>query len=346
MRTMTRLVGLLALVAVLVAMPAQGRTARPWVKNTNGWIETIDMDGPRIAYDVRSTACNKVFVWNVQTGGGARVSGARTCAADSTSTGAGVRELAAAGLRIAWIVNLGGNTESADYLYTAALPRPKETMLASAVRTGDVDGTLRGGWLAGLVGDTDLIAVDSWKTDATGKVIDPGLYRVDANGLTTIASGIGTLQVSAADSGRVAVARRDGTVGLYSSTGRLLQTIAPSSLKGVALRKDYVVVLTRTQTVEIYNANTGAFVKRLPVAPGAARLDVHSGLAVYAVGRAVHVLRLSDRHDAVLATAPRAITGLEIESPGVAYAYNTVRGIKEVGNLAFVPLAKATSLLG
>jgi hypothetical protein len=59
----------------------------------------------------------------------------------------------------------------------------------------------------------------------------------------------------------------------------------------------------------------------------------------------VHVLRLTDGRDAVLATAPRAIQGLEVEAPGVAYSYNTVKGIKDVGNLAFVPMRKATSLL-
>jgi hypothetical protein len=47
----------------------------------------------------------------------------------------------------------------------------------------------------------------------------------------------------------------------------------------------------------------------------------------------------------VLATAPRAIRALQVEAVGVAYAYNTVRGTRDVGNLAFVPMRKATSLL-
>jgi hypothetical protein len=59
----------------------------------------------------------------------------------------------------------------------------------------------------------------------------------------------------------------------------------------------------------------------------------------------VHVLRLADGKDAVLATAPRSIAALQVEAPGVAYAYNTVRGTRDVGNLAFVPMRKATSSL-
>jgi hypothetical protein len=148
------------------------------------------------------------------------------------------------------------------------------------------------------------------------------------------------------DQHRIAVLRSDQKVALYDSdSGHLLLTIAPSSAREVVLRQDYIVVLTLKRTLEIFNARTGAPVRTLPVAPGATKLYVHSGIAAYAVGRNVHVLRLADGRDAVLATAPRAIQGVEIEAPGIAYSYNTVKGIKDVGNLAFVPMRKATSAL-
>jgi hypothetical protein len=167
-----------------------------------------------------------------------------------------------------------------------------------------------------------------------------------AGGLTTIAAGQATLRAASLDRHRVAVLRPDQKVALYDTErGRLLATVVPSSSREVALRKDYVVVLTRTRTLEIFDARTGAAVRTLPVARGAARIDVYGGIAVYAAGRAVHVLRLADGRDAVLGTAPRAIVGLEIESSGIAYAYNTVKGTRDVGNLAFVPMRRATSLL-
>lgn len=338
----TLVAGVLA--ALAAALPAQGAaTAR--IKTTNGWIETIAMDGPRLAYDVHSRRCNTLFVWNVVTGDGARVSGKRTCGADSTSTGAGVREVAVAGRRVAWIVNLGGNTESDDYLYAAVLPAPRETLLASATRTGDVGGTLSGGWIGGLVGDAGLLAVGTWQTDDAGDVTAAGLRLIRPQGLGLVAAGPATVRPVAADDGRVAVARSDGTVALYSRQGKLLRTITPSSSSEVALASHTLVVLTRSRTLEVYDPSTGTAVKTLPVAPGAARIDVQSGLLVYAAGRRVHLLRLADGRDVVLATAPRAIVGLQIEPPGVVYAYNTVKGIREVGTLAFVPLAKAILLL-
>jgi hypothetical protein len=341
-----RIGALVSLVALLLAVSAAAGGPATKVKNTRGWIEAIDMDGARVAYDVRSSSCNKLFVWNVRTGGAARVSGKGTCGADSTSTGGGVTQIAVAGTQVAWITNLGGNTESNDALYTATLPRPKEKRLAGARRTGDVGGTLTGGWIGGLVGDGDLIAVNTWTTGGTGEVTDAALRLIRRTKLMAIATGLPVVRAASADAGRIAVARSDGTVALYSRAGAVLRSIVPSSVKEVALQGGDLAVLTNSSAVEVYSASTGYRRAIWPVQAGAARLDLASGVAVYAVNRAVHVVRLADGKDVALAEAPRAVVGLEIEAPGVVYAYNTLRRGKEVGNLAFVPTTKAISLLG
>jgi hypothetical protein len=332
------------LVGLVLALPAEA--AAPRVKNTRGAIESLAMDGPRVAYAVGGgSGCTKVFVWNVVTQGGAVASGPQTCDADNSSTGAGVRELAIAGTHLAWIVNLGGNTESNDYLYTATLGRAKERLVATASRSGDVDGTLAGAWMNHLVGGGGGIAVDRFTTDGTGTITQASLQRLDA-GLTTVALGRPSLYAASLDLDRVAVLRTDQKVAIYDlGTRKLLLTISPGSAKEVALRKDYLAVLTRTKTLEVYNSHTGALLRTWPVAAGASRLDVHSGIAVYAVGRTVFALRLTDGSDVALATAPRAVEGLEIEAPGVVYAYNTFKGVNQVGNLAFVPLRQVDSLL-
>jgi hypothetical protein len=331
---------------LLMALPAAAPAQAPTVKNTKGWIETLAMDGSRVAYAVSGGAgCTKVFVWDVRTGAGVVASGQGTCAADSTSTGGGVTQIAVAGNRLAWAVNLGGNTESSDSLYTATLPAPKERLLVTTVRRGDVDGTLTGGWIGGLVGSVDRIAVNRWTTDDQGNVATGMLQQVGTR-LQTVASGLTSLHAQSLDQRRVAVLRADGKVALYDAdTGRVILTVSPSSARQVVLRKDYIVVLTRTKTIEIFNSRTGAAVRTLPVAAGASQLDVHSGIAVYAVGRNVHILRLSDGATGVIARAPRAIESLQIEAPGIVYAYNTVKGTSDVGNLAFVPIAKVNASL-
>jgi hypothetical protein len=314
------------------------------VRRTTGKVEALAMDGSRVAYDVASrsvgSGCNRVVVWNVTRRTADVVSGKGTCGADSTSTGAGVPELAVAGTRVAWIVNLGGNTESNDYLYAASVPRPKERLVATAQRTGDVDGILQGNWLGGLVGSDSVLAVNSWSTDSKNAVLGAALRAIGPAALTTIATGQAATLAHSADLARVAVLRPDGAVAVYSASGSLLTTINPGPAREVALRKDYLVVLTKARTLEIYNANTGGFIRKWPVAAGAAHLDVHSGIAVYSVRRQVHALRLATGKDVVLATAGRAVLDVEIEAPGVAYAFTTPKGTKDLGTVTFVPLSR------
>src|SRR5262249_24145802 len=117
----------LLLATLTVALPAQAAAPAPRVKNTKGEIESLAMDGARVAYAVNGgTGCTKVIVWNVLTQGAAVASGPETCDADNSSTGAGVREIAIAGTRLAWIVSQGGNSESDDYLYAATLGGRRE----------------------------------------------------------------------------------------------------------------------------------------------------------------------------------------------------------------------------
>ena len=341
---MRRLPALL-LATLVLALPAQAAEPAPRVKNTKGEIESIAMDGLRVAYAVKSDTCTKVIVLNVLTRSAAVASGPKTCDADNSSTGAGVREIAVAGARLAWIVNQGGNSESDDYLYTATLGAQRERLVASAFRSGDVDGVLAGAWIGHLVGAGDRMAVNHFTTDKAGTITQASLQRLDT-GLSTLALGSQSLYAVSLDLHRVAVLRTDHTVAIYDTEARRqLLTVRPTSAHEIALRKDYLVVLTAKKTLEVYKSHTGALLKRWPVAAGASRLDVHSGIAVYAVGRTVFELRLADGRDAPLATAPRAIEGLEIEAPGIVYAYNTFKGLQDVGNLAFVPLRQATSLL-
>jgi len=230
---------------------------KPLQRGTPRAIEAIAMDGSRVAYDVsgglntngRTYTCNSVYVWSLISGTVTRVSGKGTCDADTTSTGAGVRELALAGDRAAWIVNTGGNSESDDDLYTASLPRPKEHRLATATRSGPEDPVVVGDWIGGLVGAGKFLGVNRWSTDSQGNVTSTRLQAI-RTGLRTIGSGVDTMKAGATDGKQIAVLRVDGTVGLYSTAGRLVRVVTPTSAKQVAVRatgKDRIVVLTKAK---------------------------------------------------------------------------------------------------
>jgi hypothetical protein len=141
-----------------LAASASGTTAKSptQTRHAQGAIESLAIDGNRIAYDVGSTlgkANNKVPVWNVRTGTTTTVSGKRTRTVDDPSTGAGVFQLAIAGTRVAWLANVGGNTEGDDYLFSSSVTKPQEQKLASKQRLGDNcpgrSTRCAGGWLGG-----------------------------------------------------------------------------------------------------------------------------------------------------------------------------------------------------
>jgi hypothetical protein len=343
----------LALVALLLAALEGTAASRPpsLQKRTARQIEALAMDGPRVAYDVAAsvdarTSCNQVYVWNVARKVTTRVSGRPTCGADNTSTGAGVRELALAGGRVAWIVNQGGNSESGDRLYVSSVARPHERVLAAAFRTGSVDGILTGNWLGGLIGSGNFLAVDHWATDSGGAVTSARLQRIGAR-LGDLASGTGTMLAESTDGKLVAVLREDGTVGLFSTRGALLHTVTPA--KGateVAVRGDYLAVLTAADALEVYNSHSGRRLRTWRAAHGARSLDVSSGLATYAApfpsggyARVVHVRRLTSGRDRVLVTTPPALLGVRLEPRGLVYAFNRVAPGRP-GTIVFVPMAR------
>lgn len=344
--------------------------SKPLQRSTPRSIEAIAMDGSRVAYDVagglsndgRKYNCNVVYVWNLNSGTVTRVSGKGTCAADNSSAERGVRELALAGGRVAWIVNQGGSSEIDDYLYTASLPQPKERRLAFAIRGREEDGVQTGDWIGGLVGAGPFLGVNRWTTDLLTNVTSASLQAI-GRGLRTIASGTETRTAGATDGRQIAVMQSgrgpqtDDTVALYSTTGRLLRVVTPRSVEEVALRGDYLAVLTRAGTLVVYNSHSGKRLHTWRVDVTAAHLDVSSGLAAYATQRSltrpylriVHVLNLATGKDRVVATTKKngpGIVGVELEPSGLVYATNFVTRTGRpavwgyAGRLVFMPMAK------
>ena len=338
---------LLTVVLLLALTGSAGSATKPKRAPTPaGPIEAIAMDGPRVAFDVGARfrpgpTCNKVYVWNVVTGAVQTVSGKATCQADNSSTGQGVRELALAGKRVAWIANVGGNSESDDYLYTASLPKPRERRVAFARRTGVVGSFLAGDWIGGLVGAGNLLAVNTWTTAGPkSMVLTATLSRFDAGGVHPIASGVDSMVARSTDGARIAVLRTNGTVGIYSSAGALQGQVTPSSSKEIALRGDLLAVLTKTRTIEVFNSHTGARLHAWPVPSAAAHLDLAGNLAAYSLGRQIHLLNVRTGRDNVLDALTQRVAAVELEPQGLVYAVNKRLGRRTVGRLFFIPMKR------
>ena len=156
-------------------------------------------------------------------------------------------------------------------------------LVATAFRTGDVSGILTGNWLGGLVGAGSFLALDHWATDSGGNITTAKLRRIRTR-LVDLAEGAGTMTARSTDGRQVAVLHSDETVGLYSTHGALLRTLRPNSAVDVALRGDFLLVLTKSGTVDVFNSHSGRKLRSWRVTAGATRLDVAAGLAAYAAG--------------------------------------------------------------
>lgn len=337
-----------------LAASAAGTTAMSSarVRHLRVQVEALAIGGNRIVYDAGSSsgnAGNQVLVWNLRTGKTIKVSGRKTAAADTSSTGPGVFQLAIAGSRVAWLVNEGGNTEGDDYLFTSSIVKPKERRVASEVRIGDYcsgrSGSLCAGkWLGGLVGSGSLIAANRWTTDATGAVTAGELDVVSGTKLRRVATGANKVQAAVADRGRVAVLRVDGNVALYSAAGKRLVTVNPPNAEAVALRGKNLVVITKTRQLELYNAHTGSLRKTFSVG-GTKRpsnLDVQGNIAIYTVGSGLHTVNLSSGKDRIFTQLRGGPILARIDSAGLVYAvyrYEYRPGTR----LAFVPFARVAA---
>jgi hypothetical protein len=353
-----------SLSSLALVASAAGTTATDGVKvrHLRVPVAALAIDGSRIAYDgsaryvTKPHAANRVLVWNVRTGRTVKVSGRKTAVADSSSTGAGVFQLAIAGKRVAWLVNEGGNLEGDDYLFTSSLARPKEHQVASAMRSGTFcpgrsSGSCAGPWLGGVVGSGNLIAANRWTTDATGHVTAGQLDVLSGTKLKLVATGADTVQAAVADGGRVAVLRSDGTVALYSATGKLLLKVnTPPNTDAVALRGKKLVVGTKTRQLELYNARTGSLRKTF-IARGSKQprnLDVQGNIAIYTTGSAgvLHAVNLSTGKDRPIAERHGGILLAHIDSAGLTYAGNGFGTNYGKGTLVFEPFSLVKAAVG
>lgn len=346
--------GLLAGLALVAS--AAGTTATHSSKVVRHFqlaVSALAVDGDRVAYGLSSRYAAKpnttsVHVWNVRTGKTVKVSGKKTAHADDSSTGAGVFQLALTGTRVAWLVNEGGNTEGDDYLFTSSTTKPRERRVASAIRTGDgcpgrSFSGCAGPWLGGLVGSRNLIAANRWTTDGNGVVTAGQLDVLGGTKLKQVATGATTVQAAAADGGRVAVLRADGSVALYSAAGKPLLTVNPPGAEAVALSGKSLLVATTSRQLKLYNAHTGSLRKTFS-ARGAKRprnLDVQGNVAVYTTGSAgeLHAVNLSTGKDRALAKPHGGIELAAMDGTGLVYADNGFGTSFGKATLVFRPLA-------
>jgi len=356
--------------ALLAALMAANTPVLPLA----GPVSELAADGGRVAILVRtqtgSCARDRVAVWAPATRSFVPI-GASACVG-STSTGAGLFSVGLAGARVAYVQFAGGNTRELQ-LRLAGLARPRPATVASAsFGVDEVQGTSIGR----VAGDGSLLAFDWWSQclPCAAPVAPRGsIFRlVSSRGAACPNAGLGALPrcrpvLSAAGSlrllavgGGLVVMRSGDEVAVREVDGTVVYVGTFTGLRAARIDARVLLVLTRvgTQsslwTIDLSSAQrSGPWTLTASRSAGddpcgdpngcrlaALRLaDYQNGVAVYVAGRAVHLLRLSDRRDVAIRAPGVGAVHAQLEASGLFYSYSPAANPGR-GRVAFVPLAR------
>lgn len=166
-----------------------------------------------------------------------------------------------------------------------------------------------------------------------------GLWRAEGSSAVEIASSAGALTPLAVDAGRILVDHEDGTLELMTSDGSSLQTfhVDTGDFLGAKLQGRDVVVL-KHDTIADYDADSGALLHAWPLPPGDRQFaGLRDGIAVLVSGREIHLLRLTDGHDAVIELPGTGRVLAQLDESGLFYSYS-VDDPTYQGRVAFLPI--------
>ena len=213
------------------------------------------------------------------------------------------------------------------------------------------DGEFSGAFLDGLAEDGNEIAFDVGMlgTTAHGEVyqVRSRIWKATGARKAIVHTFSREATVASLDAGRIAVLRDGHTVSVLLPSGEI-RTFAFGRVLGAALDGPRLVVLERAR-LDVVELSSGRRVASRPVRRGfgpAPELEGARGdLAAYAVGTAVHVLRLSDGHEIVIDTPTATEPVFARFSPsGLFYSFNETYA-KRPGRLVFVARSELQRVL-
>lgn len=291
---------------------------------TPGRIRAFSMDGPRVSLAVAGLGrrCDRILHWNIPWSYSSFITQPgqheATCPNGQTRVG-NVTSLALGGLGSAWV-----------------LRGPNGSALVRENSVACVERILAKGETPLVAADKGLIAYVR-RAGSRWTISSAGWSASQRIGSSSVAP-----RALSVDGDRVALLRVDDTIEIWSRWGSLLATVAVPGASSFALNGGALTVLTRSHTLEVFDARTGRLQHSWRLPSGMrGPVDVQYGVAVLTRGASVFGIRLATGRMAALAHGPRLMRA-QIEAPGVAYQYNA-RGRGFVG---FVPLARIEQRLG
>lgn len=320
--------------------------------------------------------CDRIVAWEPRRRRLVRV-GSRKRPCLGLSTGEWIPYTAVAGRRVAWVWDGGGNfhdlavrSATVDRPLRVAGLAIRSYNVDSLVGRyagsphGDGELLVYGTW--SVCEGTELESSHPCPSGTPEREpYDSRVQRIRGTRSTTVASDAGALGILGVSSGRIAVLRSDATVAVMSSEGRVVKTFpfVPGEVRGATLDGKRLVVLRRSDgrhTIEAYDMSGTGRVSRPIAPPGPASdrrcswpvvslplcrqpyarlrlVDSENGIAVYVLGRDIHLLRIVDGARTVIRPpATRGTVEAQLERSGLFYAYQ-VADSKLPGRVGFLP---------
>lgn len=196
-----------------------------------------------------------------------------------------------------------------------------------------------------LDADGPLIVFNTWRSvrvRGDWQKREAKLWRIVGDRPRVIRTGADAATPLAVDAGRILVLRDDGDLVLLDGAGRRLRRydFPRGVLRAARLHGSRLAVQARVG-LAVYDIPTGRRIRTWGIdggVAGSARLeDVHGGFAAYVAGIAIHVIRLSDGRDRVLAVPRQGEpTYVQLERSGLVYSYR-VTWTRRPARIAVVP---------
>jgi hypothetical protein len=293
--------------------------------SVRGTITAIAADGHLVAAHLVSPgkACDRVLLWK---GSGKATSIAAGCGDDE------VTSLSLAGTRVLW-VNYDYGNHAYCHLYTATAARPRRIEIPFCLP--DEADT----YLGGLAGDGPLLVFNAWFDFLDqGNIKDVELRRVEGTRTKRLLAGLRSRTVTSVSSGLIAIRGGAGAVTVVRSDGSMVHRFAGKA-QGAKLDGAKTVVIRTGATLTPWDLGSAVDgTPRRMRGGGAARFeDAQSGIALYILQRAVHLLRLSDGRDVVIRRSRTRPVHAQLEAPGLFWSH--------AGGIDFVPMSAVRAAL-
>ncbi len=339
---------------------ATGATPQTLYATKTGTIQAFAQDGPLLAWFAQSTkACNAVWVYSLDNGGNVRLPAQDSTSHNVTCRWdvAPPVGLAIAGSDLLWTLRDRLATLPFDYVLGAGISDTRERRFQEVAHAKRGAGL----WLGGVAGDSVRTGAEPVSTlayataavqyvDEIGclsggscqmKLAGGGVYRVvgrkppvlvpntePAVALSVAGGLLAYVPAASAGAHGKPVAAADLPIEIAdAATGSPIAHVSPEGTPvAIALAPHVLATLERTTgglVLDWYSATTGLRLGSIP-APAATvpSLSANDQVAVFRIGRFLHVLTYATSHSRTVAETSGTPIGVSLEGSRLAWAEN------------------------